>query len=355
MDPARDPGPLDGSALAARRRKRRRPPGQLRRRLRALLRPPRTLRPTRAGWFFFALILGVGLAALNTGNNLMYMVLSLLLSFLVLSGVLSESALRGIQVRRKAPGELFAQSTSHLVIEIHNNQKRVPAFAVVVEDLVGESIESSVPGGRAFALRVGPGETETRSYSLTPAERGPLRFAGFRVATRFPFGLFSKAMIIEDPRETLVYPAIEELAALAVQGSVPRQGDSRGGQGGGSPESAGLRSYAAGDPFRRIHWRATLRRRALLVRDQEHERHAQHTVRLRTRGAREGEAFEAEVRRAASEVVAHLRASYQVGLRTDSCSLAPADGAAHRAALLTLLAKVQPDAASGASPSAEAA
>jgi hypothetical protein len=31
----------------------------------------------------------VGFAALNTGNNLLYLVLSLMLAFLVLSGVLS--------------------------------------------------------------------------------------------------------------------------------------------------------------------------------------------------------------------------------------------------------------------------
>ncbi|MBW2401796.1 MAG: DUF58 domain-containing protein, partial [Deltaproteobacteria bacterium] len=46
------------------------------------------------------LTFGVGFAALNTGNNLLYLVLSLMLAFLVLSGVMSESALRGIRVRR---------------------------------------------------------------------------------------------------------------------------------------------------------------------------------------------------------------------------------------------------------------
>ena len=60
-------------------------------RARRWLRPPRTLRPTRAGWSFFALCFGVGFAALNTGNNLLYLVMALMLAFLVLSGVLSEA------------------------------------------------------------------------------------------------------------------------------------------------------------------------------------------------------------------------------------------------------------------------
>jgi len=306
-----------------------------------MLRPPRTLRPTRAGWVFFALILGVGLAALNTGNNLMYMVLSLLLSFLVLSGVLSESALRGIRVRRRLPGELFAERTSHVVVEIHNDQARVPAFAIVVEDLTGEGVGSALPCGRAFALRIDPGATETRSYGLTPDARGRLAFAGYRVATRFPFGLFSKAMLIEDAQETVVYPAIDPVETAEAEGRVPRSGEAHGGQGGGSPESAGLRGFSPGDPYRRIHWRATLRRGQLLVRDQEHERHAEHTVCLRSADARPGAAFEAAVRRAASDVVAHLRAGFRVGLVTDGTSFAPAEDLSHRRAMLMALATVE--------------
>ena len=304
---------------------------------------------------FFALVFGVGLAALNTGNNLMYMVLALLLSFLVLSGVLSESALRGIQVRRRPPGELFAEQTTHLVVEIHNDQKRVPAFAVVIEDLVGPNVNAAVPGGRAFALRIGPGETVSRSYGITPAFRGSLHLAGFRIATRFPFGLFSKAMIVEDARDTLVYPAIDEMPSTATGGGSRRAGDARGGQSGTSPESAGLRGYASGDPYRRIHWRATLRRGEIFVRDQEHEERAEHMVHLRTRGVSPGEAFERDVRRAASDVVAHLRRGFRVGLRMDHCAFAPSDDPAQRRALLVALARVQPVGHDEAAPRASEA
>ena len=70
------------------------------RRARRRLRPPRSLRATRAGWCFVAIIFGVGFAALNTGNNLLYLVFALMLAFLVLSGVLSEASLRGIRIER---------------------------------------------------------------------------------------------------------------------------------------------------------------------------------------------------------------------------------------------------------------
>jgi uncharacterized protein (DUF58 family) len=264
---------------------------------------------------FFALTLGVGLAALNTGNNLMYMVLSLLLSFLVLSGVMSESALRGIQVRRVLPPELVAEQEAIVGVEVTNQQSRVPAFAVVVEDVIRVGTASR-PAGRAFALRVAPHTAEMRSYRFTPAKRGPLEFVGFRVATRFPFGLFSKALWLEAPRGALVFPALDPVRMAAPRLGALRRGEWRAGPAGQSPESAGLRSYSPGDPHRRVHWRATLRRGALLVREQEQETTGEHLVRLRTAGCAPGAAFEDAVRRAASDVAENHRGGHRVALHT---------------------------------------
>lgn len=309
-----------------------------------MLRPPRTLRPTRAGWVFFALTLGVGFAAMNTGNNLLYMVLSLLLAFLVLSGFLSEAALRGLKVRRRLPIELQAERSARVVIEVFNDQPRVPSFAIVVEDLVGSDVErasSAESAGRVFAFRVGPGETERRSYTILPEQRGKLAFAGFRVSTRFPFGLFSKAMRIPAPTEALVYPPIDPIPTLPPDGG-------RGGEdvsehsGGSSPEVAGIRPFAPGDAHRRVHWRASLRRGELLVRDRARETRGERTVRLRTRDVEAGSAFERAVRRAASDVAAHLAAGFRVGLSTDCERFAPGQGGRQRAQLLAHLACVHP-------------
>ena len=53
MDPDRDPRKRAGSALIA----------ALIARVRRFLKPPRILRPTRAGWLFFVIVFGVGFAA----------------------------------------------------------------------------------------------------------------------------------------------------------------------------------------------------------------------------------------------------------------------------------------------------
>ncbi len=312
-------------------------------RLAGWLRPPRTLRPTRAGWLFFLITFGVGFAALNTGNNLLYLVQSLMLAFLVLSGVLSESALRGIRVRRRLPREFFAEAFCSVGLEITNRQQRVPSFAIVVEDHAAEVDALERVVGRSFVLRAGPGRTELRAYRFRPPRRGAIQFSGFRVSTRFPFGLFSKAFSVERPQRALVYPALEKIRAPAPFGARREGGEGIGGAWGDGSEAAGLRDYRSGDSLRRIHWRSSLRRGDLLVRDVERERESEVEVRLRTGGQRPGQPFERAVRWAASEVVALLDAGLRVALRTDSTHIAAGSGPGQRARLLAFLARVGPD------------
>lgn len=360
--------------------------GRFRTRVRRWLRPPRILRPTRAGWLFLLIIVGVGFAALNTGNNLLYLVLSLMLAFLVLSGVMSETALRGIEVRRRLPGELFAGRPNSVQLEITNSQRRVSAFAVAVEDRLRSdpqgrrrllepasdqeepddkrrgrarrrrrARDGEEPAGRCFALRIGARESLTRRYSLTPRQRGPLVFTGFRVSTRFPFGLFLKYREIEAPEAALVYPEIVDLRQPPRIREVAASGQAslvKRDQGG---VVAGLREFEDGDSIRRVHWRSSLRRGALMVSETEDDRDAEVEVRLRSGAGhperRARDRFEDAVTRAASEAVAHLQNGLAVALRTDARYLPPDSGARQRTRLLSFLARVAPD---GAAPEEQA-
>jgi uncharacterized protein (DUF58 family) len=290
----------------------------------------------------------VGFAALNTGNNLLYLVLSLMLAFLVLSGVLSESALRGIGLRRRVPRELYEGGDHRVALEIHNAQRRVPAFALVVEDRVRERGGVERAAGRVFALRIAAGASERRSYRFRPARRGEFEFTGFRVSTRFPFGLFAKAMEIEAPEPALAYPALEEVRLPEDFGGAREAGEQVSGPRGVGADVGGLRNFAPGDPVRRVHWRATLRRRTLLVREVESEHAAEVELRLRTAGVEPGEAFERRVRWVASEAAALLDAGRRVSLRTDHAEVPAGAGERQRALLLAFLARVEPGSAAPA-------
>jgi uncharacterized protein (DUF58 family) len=291
---------------------------------------------------FFLITFGVGFAALNTGNNLLYLVLSLMLSFLVLSGVMSESALRGIRVRRHLPRELFAGAPATVGLEITNQQARVPSFAVLIQDRLLEDGLAKRNTGRCFAIRIGPGETVPRSYSFIPKHRGPIRFVEFEVFTRFPFGLFSKSLTLESENLALVYPGIEPLSVPPDFGAAREVGDGICSVEGAGSAVSGLREYASGDPVRRIHWRRSLRKGTLLVRQIENEQQREIEVRLRTAGQQPGEAFERAVRWTASEVVALLETGSRVSLRTDGTLIQADHGASQRGRLLGFLAKVTP-------------
>jgi uncharacterized protein (DUF58 family) len=285
----------------------------------------------------------VGFAALNTGNNLLYLVLSLMLGFLVLSGVMSESALRGIRVHRRLPRDLFANASSGVALEISNHQAKVPAFAVLVEDRVEEAGRPERAAGRCFALRIDPGASELRSYRFTPTQRGIHHFKGFRVYTRFPFGLFSKSLEIESADQSLAYPEVEPVAIPANFGAARGGGEKIAGPGGSGTNAVGLREFAAGDSVRRIHWRSSLRHRQLFVTEIESEHAAEIEVRLRTRGLAAGEAFEQRVSWAASEIVALIDGNNRVSLSTVGRCFGADSGHRHRARLLSHLALVQPE------------
>ena len=85
------------------------PLGRLRRLL-ANLKPPRKLKLTREGKYYLLITLGVGFAAVNTGNNLLYLLLGMFLSLIVVSSVMSEISLRHLSVVRRLPPRRLSPS-----------------------------------------------------------------------------------------------------------------------------------------------------------------------------------------------------------------------------------------------------
>ena len=69
---------------------------------------PRGLTFTRDGKVFVLISLGVGFAAVNTGNNLLFLVLGMMLGMIIVSGILSEITLRNVTVTRRIPGRVEA-------------------------------------------------------------------------------------------------------------------------------------------------------------------------------------------------------------------------------------------------------
>ncbi|HEY1410087.1 MAG TPA: hypothetical protein VF434_14180, partial [Promineifilum sp.] len=78
----------------------------------------RSIRFTPEGKRFILFTVAVGVAAVNTGNNLFYLLLAMMLSLIVMSGLLSELCLRKLEIYRHAPASLFTGETGVLTVTI---------------------------------------------------------------------------------------------------------------------------------------------------------------------------------------------------------------------------------------------
>lgn len=231
----------------------------------------RTFRLTRQGKVFVAVTLMLGFAAVNTGNNLLYLVLGLMLSLLLVSGVLSDLVLWGVRVRRDLPHRVFVGHPTLFELALRNQKSRLPSYSLSVRD----RSEDEVGDSPCYFLKVEPEEEQSVAYQRTFARRGRLALEGFEVVTRYPFGLIEKGRRFARAAELIVYPElmprVPEEAAAGHRGS-----DVALSKVGRGNEIAGLRMYRAGDEARSIHWRRTASRGELVVR--EHEEEAMHRL-----------------------------------------------------------------------------
>lgn len=312
-------------------------------RLRAWLRPPRSLRPTLAGWVFLVMVAGVAGAALNTGNNLLYMLCSLMLAMIAVSGVLSETSLRRLEIRRELPGAVFAGLPVAGRLVVRNPRRWLPIVALVLQDRPGRRCDGEAE--EVVVPWVPPGETTSWPVEYRFRRRGVHRFAGHRVSTTYPFGLFRKWYQLPGPGDALVYPELGDGGDLVDDPGL-RPGERDGLGSGVDGDYQGLRDFDPGEDARLIHWKTSARRGALVAVERGRSEGATCTVYLIPGGdPDEGDAyksaFEASVSRAAGLVVQRLDAGHEVGLVTPQERFAPARGDAQLRALLGHLAVVE--------------
>jgi uncharacterized protein (DUF58 family) len=287
---------------------------------------PRKLKLTREGKYFIGITLGVGLAAINTGNNLLYLLLGMMLALIIVSGVMSELSLSTLRVKRRLPARAQV-GRSHLVeIEVYNNKKRVPSYAIEVEDLRIDQPADK----RCFFLKISPRSTQIAAYRRTPQRRGLERHTGFRIATRFPFGLFEKSREVDSPDELIIYPAVDAVR-LPSRGQGEDAGDAGPLGRGCGEEIYALRPMREGDDPRDIYWRKSTRPDQLVLRERAREVHQEVEFVIDVMRWPAGQAevhhgpdevvsreqlFERRIRKVASYGVAHVRRGDRVTVAT---------------------------------------
>jgi uncharacterized protein (DUF58 family) len=219
-------------------------------------------RTTREGKVFLLVTFGVGIAAVNTGNNLLFLVLGFLLALTILSGVMSELVLRFVRVERRLPERAFVGQVALIELVLRNGKSRLESYSLEVEDVVADTPTER----RCYFLKVAPGGEQVAAYRRTPARRGLLKLDGHRVATRYPFGIIEKSRSWDAPGELLVYPALRPAPEAGLTRVLGGQDVASARIGAGS-EVAGLREYREGDDARTVHWRRSASLGRVVVRE----------------------------------------------------------------------------------------
>ncbi len=305
--------------------------GRLLAALRKALNPGRILRVTAIGRIYLVLTVGIGLGALNTGNNLLYLVLGLLLASIVVSGVLSERVIWDLQVRRLLPEGAFAQEPFAIRYEI--TRRRGQAFAVRVKE------SGSVESDGAWAPVIVAGKPTVVRASATAPRRGPWMLQAVEVSTTFPFGIFEKVRTLRVADELLVYPRRGFACDPPPLDRTLQLGDTGNSRHrDGTADLADVRELAPNESARHIHWKKSAAVGKLIAVDREREERRQITLEVHD-GAAQDE-LDRLCEEAAAQTSLLLTRGFDVGLRAGAHLLRPGHGAAHERRLLSALAMV---------------
>jgi len=302
-----------------------------------LFHPRRTIKPTRDGWWCLLVSVALGVAAINTGNNLLYLLVSALLALIVVSGILSEQSMRGLDLTGVAPDEIYAGQPALLGATIANRKGWFTSYSLTVELLAAEARALESTSRFIYVRRVEAGRERLVTWEETLPRRGRHRLTGVRITTRFPFGLFVKAARPALADEVVVFPAVRPVSAESLR-RLGESGEASARRRGRGNDLYNLRGYRAGDDPRFIHWRSSAKTEGLMVRELEADTSQNTRLVLVGRGRRGAETLERGLSEAASLAVALVRAGAGVELAGPDCEVPLGHGRAHLRRMLTALA-----------------
>jgi uncharacterized protein (DUF58 family) len=224
-------------------------------------------RVTIEGWVYIFGIVLVALAALNTGNNLLFLILASLIASILMSGILSSITLAGIEMRLQLPEHIFAGQTVRASLELTNEKLSLPSFSLRVEGVQKKHAAApAVLDAPVYFPYLPRQEAVSQTVPLLFPMRGVYRQEAFRIVTRFPFGFLQKARRLDLAAEALVYPSVDSSPELlevlpGIQGAMESLAKGRG------QDLYALRDYLPNDSARHVHWKASARFGSLMVRE----------------------------------------------------------------------------------------
>jgi uncharacterized protein (DUF58 family) len=257
---------------------------------------------TREGVIYLALTLVIGVAALNTGNNLLFIIVSVMLAAVIVSGTASASLLRALELDISLPAHAFAGTAAAGRVRLHNLRRIMPAFSVSVvapklrkphwrlkyekttfsfprrnpkvhlSDLnfrfAADEQDPSPPVLRdpVYFPFIPARATVTSEVNLDFQRRGRYAQESFGLATRFPFSFLVKTRRVPVARELIVYPRVDATDEMLEILPMIR-GEFESFMRGRGYDLYRIRNHVPEDSARHVDWKATAKTGQLKVRE----------------------------------------------------------------------------------------
>ncbi|HSW40763.1 MAG TPA: DUF58 domain-containing protein [Acidobacteriota bacterium] len=320
---------------------------------------------TGSGALFLVITFSLSLAALATGNNLLYLLLSAFLSMIVTAGALSRISLNQVSLVLQIPENVFVGETTSLKLSAQNNKRVFPSFSIMVENpdvrkgrsatarlkkvlFKSQNRRSGTEAGTLFSKAayfpvLKAGETRSEIILQSFPRRGRYTLHGFWISTSFPFGFFRRGEPLQAEGELLVYPSIRDISTwFHLLPFIPGQQESR--RIGPGENLFSIREYRDGETARIINWKATAKTGRLMAQENAREEETRLCLMLDTRMQADGSDHETVFERAvslAAGIAAHfLDEGAGVAFITPHEYLAVGTGADHLYRILRILAAV---------------
>jgi uncharacterized protein (DUF58 family) len=251
---------------------------------------------TREGWIYFGAVGVVVFAAINTSNNLLYIVLSALLAVLILSGFLSALNFRSVGTAIRIPSRCYAGEPFPITVQVRNEKTVFPTFAISFEPPKDSPFRFS-----SFYIPMIRGlEDVSQTEHAMLARRGRFRLHQVKGSSRYPFGFFLKNRNYPVEAECICYPEILPQEEMDIAG-MDLQGSNQRFERGLGHDLYMIRDYVPSDSTRHVHWKASAKTSMLKTREYAAEEARTITLAFDRFGhAHDADAFEQLVSIAAS-------------------------------------------------------
>jgi len=228
--------------------------------------PPREPRQSRGTlWRYYLLLFSLLMAAVNTGNNLLYLVFSIMIAVGAVSFVAAGRALRRLETVLRLPDEAVAGRPFLLGVEAAAGPGTAPApwaeatLRGLPVELPALLIPALPPGGRTVIC-----------VQARAGRRGVHRSFGLGLRSRYPFGLFQRTKITPSDAAMIVTPRRFPIQSIEIAPPT-NQGQLRALRVGEGAELFNIRDYTTQDDARRIDWKASARLHRPMLKEFEKE------------------------------------------------------------------------------------